>query len=936
MRELPAGTVTFFFSDIEASTRLAASLGDRFADVLAAHRALVRAAFAEHGGIEISTEGDSFFAVFSSAPAAVLAAAAVQQALAAHPWPADGEVRVRIGLHTGQAVRIGHDYVGIDVNRAARIAAAGHGGQVLVSATARAAALQAAGGSADRLPDGLVLDDLGRHRLKDVGPERLWQLAGAGLPSGFGPLRSLEAHPSNLPLELSPLVDREDERTALVALVRATPLVTVTGPGGIGKSRLALRAARDLLESFPDGVFHLDLASVDRSDAVVAGIAEQLGVRPPPDGPLLPALLDHMRDRELLVVLETADRVADLAGFLGVVAGNCPRTRVLVTSRSPLHASAEREIPLRPLAADAAVALFIARARAVRPDFAPAGPEAAAVAEICARLDGLPLAIELAAARVRLLGVQTLLERLANRLPLLGGGARDAPDRQRTLRDTIAWSHELLGPDEQALLGRLATFVGPFDLVAAEAVAPRSAGSPAGGPADALELLGQLVDRSLVATAERGEGDARAAASDGRFRLLQTIREFALERLAATGDHDAARDAHGRYWLDFARANLVALDGPDDLAALAAAKRAQDDLRSALGWLLDGGAASPEPTPGPTLAPAHGPTLGPMPAPSREPHHGADSAAADARRAVALDLAGTLGRSWWLHGHVREGVEWLERALAAAPDAPPAVRSRALFWSGVLHDDQRDAPRAAERLEACLALQRSIGDERAVARTLNSLGVVARSLGDLERAEALLTESLERKRALGDEQGAASTLSNLGLVAHDRGRLDDAIDLLRQALRRDEASGARGGAATSLVNLGGVLIDTGRIGEGLTALRSAMPVVAELADPELVAELLEHLGQAALADGGATGAAAATRLLLTAQVLRDREGLRLRDVERAGLDKTLLAATARLDVAAVEQAAAEARAMDLDAALALAAATLAGGATAEAAGGATA
>ena len=441
-----------------------------------------------------------------------------------------------------------------------------------------------------------------------------------------------------------------------------------------------------------------------------------------------------------------------------------------------------------------AIALFVERARAVRTGFELDEADARIVAEICRRLDGLPLAIELAAARIRLLPLPALLERLAMRLPLLTSGAVDAPDRQRTLRSAIAWSYELLDPAEQMALQRLAVFVGAFDLAAADAVAGHSA-------TGALEVLERLVDRSLVVVADDGP--------ERRFHLLATIREFALDALEQAGGLEAARASHAGHWLAVARAEAPHLAGPDDTAAVGRLERSVGEIRAALDWAL--GDAHP---------------------PSDEAPSAVGSPAGTAGPALALELTATIGRFLWLRGRPAEGVSWLDRALIAAPDGTSAVRAKALFWSGVLHDDEGRPEIAAQRLEACLAMQRELGDEAGVARALNSLGVVARSLGDLDRAEALLRESLDSKRALGLDTEIASTLNNLAIVADDRGDLDTAARALEEALVLDRAHGGRGPAAYSLANLGAVWIRMGRVDEGVSVVREALQVIAELDDAD--------------------------------------------------------------------------------------------------------
>ena len=476
----PTGRLTFCFSDVEGSTRLLIGLGDGYAGAHAEHQRIVRAAFDAHSGMEISTEGNSFFAVFVNAAEAVAAAADIQRGLAAHAWPEGADFRVRLGLHTGQAVIAGDDYVGLDVNRAARIANAANGGQTVLSDTARASV-----GSS--LPGDLALRDLGRHRLKDVGVERLWQLDVPGLADTFGPLRSLEAHPTNLPTERTSFVGRTGERAALAAAVRVSPLVTVTGPGGIGKSRLAIAVAKSLVGEFPDGVFYVDLASHDQVEPLLSELARISDTRLSPDGDPVAAILGRFVGRSALLVFDTADRLRGFGTLVSRLLDACTDLRVLVTARMPLHLGAETEFPLstldlppartgdeRAIAMSSAVQLFVRRAQSVRPDLELGQHNAATIAAITARLDGLPLAIELAAARIRVLPPEAILARLVRRLPVLKGGAVDSPERQRTIEATIAWSYELLEPDERVMLGRLSVFSDVFDLESALAVSEGS------------------------------------------------------------------------------------------------------------------------------------------------------------------------------------------------------------------------------------------------------------------------------------------------------------------------------------------------------------------------------------------------------------------------------------------------------------------------------
>ncbi len=480
MSQLPAGTVTLLFSDIEGSTRLLQRLADRYAEVLREHHRLLRLAFGAWDGIEVDNQGDSFFVAFPAAADAVVAAVTAQRALAGHPWPDGVSVRVRMGLHTGEPINIGERYIGVDVHRAARVGAAAHGGQVLLSRTTADLVARA-------LPVGVALRDLGPHRLKDLEhPEHLYQLVVEGLPADFPPLRTLDSRPNNLPLAPTPFVGREREVAQVVALLRHADvrLLTLTGPGGTGKTRLGQRVAAELLDDFPDGVWFVDLAPITDPALVAATIARVLGVQEGADQPLVASLIEQLREKRLLLVLDNFEQVVGAALQVAEVLAACPGLKVLVTSRVALRLSREHEYPVPPLALPdprrlppldrlsqyEAVRLFIERAQAVKPDFAVTNENAPAVAEICHRLDGLPLAIELAAARVKLLPPRALLARLGHRLQVLTGGARDLPARQQTLRGAIDWSYRLLAPEEQALFARLAVFVGGRTLEAAEAV----------------------------------------------------------------------------------------------------------------------------------------------------------------------------------------------------------------------------------------------------------------------------------------------------------------------------------------------------------------------------------------------------------------------------------------------------------------------------------
>jgi predicted ATPase/class 3 adenylate cyclase len=528
VRQLPSGTVTFVFTDIEGSTRLLHEHGDRYVEVLAEHRRRLREAFQRHGGVEVDTQGDAFLVAFADARAAVAAAEEGQRALAAGP------VRVRVGVHTGEPIVWEEGYAGEDVHRGARICAAAHGGQVVLSERTRS------------LVDGVAVRELGSHRLKDLSePQRLFQLG----EDEFPPLRTL--HATNLPTQASPLIGRERELVEAGELLRASRLLTLTGPGGSGKTKLALQLAAEALDDFPDGVFWVPLQDVRDAELVASTIAERIGAR---DG-----LAEHVGDRRLLLVLDNLEQVIEAAPQLAELVRATSRAKLLVTSREPLRIAGEHRYAVEPLPETDAIALFVERARAIDSTFVATD----AIASVCRRLDGLPLAIELAAARVGVLAPDALLARLDRALPLLTAGGRDAPARQRTLRATIEWSHDLLDDGEQRLFRRLAAFAASFELDAVEPVCDGE-----------LDTFQSLVDKSLV----RRWGS-------GRFGLLETVAELADERLDASGEAAAIRARHAAHYLAVAEsANLADdADGPQD-SDLAA--REQPNFRKALAWAV--------------------------------------------------------------------------------------------------------------------------------------------------------------------------------------------------------------------------------------------------------------------------------------------------------------------------------------------------------------
>jgi predicted ATPase/class 3 adenylate cyclase len=730
--ELPTGTVTFLFTDIEGSTRLLQALGDDYPNVLGEHHRLLREAVEGAGGVPIGTEGDSLFSAFGSASAAVAAAVAAQRALSAHTWPGGAVVRVRMGLHTGEALVRDGTYVGLDVHRAARIAAVGHGGQVLLSESTHALVAQS-------LPEGVELRDLGHHRLKDLTqPERIFETVIAGLPSQFPALRSLDAAPNNLPTQLTSFVGRAAEVAEARRLLGTTRLLTLTGPGGTGKTRLSLQLAAESITEFPDGVFFVPLGPIEDPGLVAPAMLAALGLRDSPNEPPSERLAAYLRERCLLMVIDNFEQLLPAAPLVGELLKGSPGLSVVVTSRATLHLYGEREyevpplsLPLAGAAIDPAalsqyeaVALFIQRAAAVRPDFAITVSNAPAVAEICSRLDGLPLAIELAAARVKLLPPQALLARLGQRLDSLDSGSRDLPARQQTLRGAIAWSHDLLDEPARKLFARFAVFVDGAGLTAAEAVCSSA-------ELDVLSGLAGLVDQSLIRQ-EEVDGEPR-------FSMLYTIREFALERLADLDEPDTVAARHAHFFLGLAEGAAPGLTGVDQKRLLDELAREHGNLRAALSWAIEHGQVE-----------------------------------------TGLRLGSALWRFWQMRGLLREGAEWFEKLLAMPGVENHAVeRAKALEAAGGIAYWRGQMPAALGYYEAALEICRSSGDRRAIANALYNVGfptLVNKTA--VERSRVAFEESLAIFRELGDREMIARVLWGLGNAYYFSGEDEAARDAL--------------------------------------------------------------------------------------------------------------------------------------------------------------
>jgi predicted ATPase/class 3 adenylate cyclase len=839
-------TFTFLFTDIQGSTALLHRLGESlYAQLLADHHSLIRSGLAAHGGTEVDTEGDAFFAVFSSPRACVAAVLEMQQALAAHTWPGEEHVRVRMGVHTGEAAKAATGLVGLDVHRAARVAAVGYGGQVLLSETAATLVR-------DALPRGASLADLGVHRLKDLGrPERIFQLQAAGLRAGFPPLRSLgnPALPNNLPAQLARFVGRDRELSQVRALVESSRLVTLTGAGGCGKTRLGLQAAAELLDGSGDGVWLVELAAVTDEDEVASAICQALGVAAQPGRSALEALLDTLTPQDVLIVLDNCEHlIGGCAKTADAVVTRCPRVHVLATSQEPLGIGGEAiyRVPSLSLpapgdwnpeaaASSDAVALFLERARAQGVDLVVDEVTAPLVVSICARLDGLPLAIELAAARLRSLSLADLAGRLDQRFRLLTGGSRTAPERQQTLRATVEWSYSLLNAAEQSVLGRLSVFAESFDLGAAEAVC----GFGDIEPFDVAGLLGSLVDKSLVAADPAGPGL--------RYRLLETIRQFAAELLAQAGlDEAAVAAAHCADFLSLAETAAPHLTGPGQGTWLARLDADQANLRRAAthaageadgtAQVLRFGAAlrryrrsgaqdqealalllpvldRPDARADPELFETA------LLAAARAAHW-ADTAIALRLGDQAVQLARQLGddrllieslavlsTACYLAGEEEQKFplawEAVQRARQLGDDVLLAESLSAYLTSDTLIDPARTTPLFTE---AIAATQRS-GDHLRAGILANNAGVCALLAGDIPAARAYLEQAAEAIRAIGDEESVAPT--NMGWVMRQDHDPDGALSSFQAALRISRRTGHRFFIANSTLGLACLASDDG-------------------------------------------------------------------------------------------------------------------------------
>jgi predicted ATPase/class 3 adenylate cyclase/Tfp pilus assembly protein PilF len=792
------------FTDIEGSTKLWERDPEAMSKALSRHDELLREHVEAHGGFVFKTVGDAFYVAFSSAPEAVEVALEAQRSLLAEKWEQTGSLRVRMALRTGTAEERGADYFGPTLNRVARLLSAGHGGQILISLSTQELVR-------DQLPLGAELRDLGERRLKDLfGPEHVFELIAPDLPSSFPPLETLDARLNNLPTQPTPLVGREREVSEVSDLLRRADvrLLTLTGTGGTGKTRVALQSAAELVDEFEDGVFFVALATLTDPGLVASTLTQALGVAESGEKQPEDALREFVRERELLLLMDNFEQVLEATPLLEELQAAAPRLKVLATSRAALRLYGEREFPVPPLALPdpaypppperltqyEAVRLFVERARAVKPDFSVTNENAPAVAEICVRLDGLPLAIELAAARIRLLPPRAMLARLGSRLKLLTGGARNLPERQRTLRGAIEWSYELLTPEERTLFARLSVFAGGRTLEIIETICDPE------GELDTLDGLESLLEKSLLRQ-EEGPG------GEPRFVMLETIHEYAREKLEESGEAEEVRRRHAEHFLTLAEESYPELKGPDQLEWLERLEAEHDNMRAALSWALGRKEAE-----------------------------------------VALRLGGALWWFWWMRGHNSEGRRLLEEALAIDGRVSPEVRAMALAGVGELALLQGDLDRAQEACEAGLQLLANEAREASEAKLclLAFLGWVAWEREEYDQATQLFEEGLAQSREMRDTWWIATSLSNLATVSHSRGDYERATELYEESMDLFREQGDKRRLAHCLNNLAMVVYSQGDLGRAAKLTEEAVALLRELGARGDVALGLCNLGWMAL------------------------------------------------------------------------------------------
>jgi predicted ATPase/class 3 adenylate cyclase len=936
--DLPTGTLTFLFTDMEGSTQLWERYPEQARTALARHDRIIEDLVSRHGGTVVRPrgEGDSRFAVFSRATDAVAAAAATQQALNTEAWPTPSPLLVRMAVHTGEADLRDGDYYGSAVNRCARLRSAAHGGQTLLSSVTQELVR-------DHLPEGVSLRDLGEHLLRDLQqPGHIFQLVVADLPSDFPPLKTLDARPNNLPSQRTMLVGRDAEVASIQSLLLRDDvgLLTLTGPGGIGKTRLALQVAAELIDEFPDGVYFVSLAHITDPNLVAPAIAQTLGVTQVASREMVDTLADYLSDKRLLLLLDNFEQVVAAGPLVARLPAAARQLKLLVTSREVLHVRDEQEFAVPPLGVPdpsffasriqapssaaltqyEAVALFIQRARLVKPDFDVTNQNAPAIAEICYRLDGLPLAIELAAARIRILPPEAMLSRLASRLKLLTAGPRDLPERQQTLKSTIQWSYDLLQPGEQMLFRRLSVFSGGATLEAIEAVCNADGALQL----DVLDGVSSLFDKSLIYGMRNKADQSIPRSEEPRFGMLETIREFGMELLRSANSAEAAElcRQHALYYLALAEQGATGIHGHQQIWWLDRLEVEHENLQAALSWAIQQGDAE-----------------------------------------TTLDLASALRDFWDFRSYYNEGYKWLTEALAlpgaAAHNARRAgaliglirisffqndwAATRAFSDEGVaifrelelderrklgrllaghgsvlIFQGEREEGRAAA--EEGISVLRQSGDKAALADGLVIRGIGASAYGDLDTAQASFEEGAVLAREVGHMWALAQALNSLGDIARLKQDYARARELYEESLGLYRLLNDRSDIPASLHNLGHVALAQGDIAEAKKLFAEALQLQVSRKNRHGVAECLAGLAGVAGAEKEIERAA---RLFGAAEAIREDMGALTYAAELADYERNLAAARAQLGGDPAKEAAwdgawQEGRAMSIEQAIAYA------------------
>ncbi len=873
--ELPSGHVALLMTDIEGSTRLLHKLGaEGYARAQAEHRDALREAFQAHGGAEVDTQGDAFFYAFPDTAGCARGAVAGTRALASFPFAHGEPIKVRMGMHAGEPQPTEEGYVGLVVNLAARVAAIGHGGQILLSADAAAEAL------APLEADGITLRDLGEHRLKDIeAPEHLHQVVIPELPSDFPPPRSAESHPSNLPVPLTPFIGRAKEVAEVRDLLTnpQTRAVTLLGPGGTGKSRLSLRVAEEVIHTLADGAFFVALAAIREPELVLPAIAGALEVKEDPGRPLLESLKEFLADRSLLLVMDNFEQVSQAAREIGQLQAASPGLKILTSSRQPLRLSGERVYPVPPLglpAVDAplddlqevgnfeAVRLFVERAQSAQWEFELSADNVADVVEICRKLDALPLAIELATARLYSMTTRDLLKALKNRMAVLTGGSADLLDHQQTLKDLVAWSYDLLDEREQVLWRRLAVFDGGAPLPAVSTVCD---------PDDEYFFpldLDSLVNKSLLTLSFDGSGledEEDDLPLSQRVNMLQTLRDYALVQLKQSGEQAELNARHAHWFETYVASAGPSLRGVDATSWFTRLDADQANFRNAMSWGL-----------------------------ANEP-------------SLAAGTAGVLWFHWYQRGQFKEGREWLEKVIAA--DIPDAEKARSLLGLANLERIQNNTEEARGHCEAALAAFEAAGDEEGTADALSQLGTILQYLGETERAETCLTTAVEKLRSLGSRGRLSFSLVVLGALKQMREELDEALDHYQEGLALGRELADANYIATGLVNVGEVLAIKGELDEAARNVQESLALFNALGVRNAIAYCLEMLADIELRRERFEAAA---RLFGAADRLREILNAPIESFNQARYDEDLARARSGAGEEAFERAFSEGRTMRLD------------------------